>query len=99
MDGINGVSTSYSSFMPDRCGAKTIIQRMAYTFSVSRSRLASALKICDSIIVCASHNNWAEPLDSALGRRSVDPDDAIKASKTGLFPPTFTGMSIASIDC
>jgi hypothetical protein len=56
MDGINGVGTSYSSFVPSRCDAKNADVIIGYRGKRMSPEMACARKICDSLICCAPHN-------------------------------------------
>jgi len=50
MDGINGVEGSYSSFVPSRCSAKSILIQMGYWMRLKFWQMPAAPKICDSLI-------------------------------------------------
>jgi hypothetical protein len=56
MDGINGVSTSYSSFVPSHFILKRryVVDSSSPTASYRWSRVAR--EICDSLNLCAVHN-------------------------------------------
>jgi hypothetical protein len=54
-DGIGGVSTGYSSFVPSPIAAEIATIQMSYTACLKFLQSGFAFKICDSLISCAPH--------------------------------------------
>jgi hypothetical protein len=57
MDGIDGVGTNYSSFVPVLCSAKNAYVTKGWYLHARRLEVRFASKICDSLNPCAAHNN------------------------------------------
>jgi hypothetical protein len=53
---MDGIGTSYSSFVPDHCNAKIIYLRIGYRLPGAVRRQLSADKTCDSLNPYAPHN-------------------------------------------
>jgi hypothetical protein len=54
-DGIGGVSTNYSSFVPSPPEVEIVTIQMSYTACLKFLQSGFAFKICDSLISCAAH--------------------------------------------
>jgi len=59
MDGSNGVSISYSSFVPSRRSAKSRLIIGGCLSNPKMAALRAACKICDSLNLCAAHKKCA----------------------------------------
>jgi hypothetical protein len=60
MDGINGVSTSYSSFVPSYRREKIIYLQIVICIASAPPVVSTASEICDSLNLCAAHKNCAQ---------------------------------------